>query len=159
AALRGSLVKKGATVEALAGIDTVAFDKTGTLTFGTPRLVEARPLHGLAETDVLRLAAIAEKYSGHPLGQSVVRAAHERGLLVADPDDFETLPGLGVRARTDGHEIVLGRGNLLAERGVPLSPDLQTRLNTLATAGRTVIPVAINTEVAGLLVLEDELRP
>jgi Cd2+/Zn2+-exporting ATPase len=118
-----------------------------------------RALNGLAETDVLRLAAIAEKYSEHPLGQSVVRAARERGLLVADPDDFETLPGLGVRARTDGHEIVLGRGTLPAERGMPLSPDLQTRLTTLATAWRTVIPVAINTEVAGLLVLEDELRP
>jgi Cd2+/Zn2+-exporting ATPase len=97
AALRGSLVKKGATVEALARVDTVAFDKT--------------------------------------------------------------LPGLGVRARTGGREIVLGRGHLLAERGVPLSPDLRTRLTTLATAGRTVIPVAVNAEVAGLLVLEDEVRP
>jgi Zn2+/Cd2+-exporting ATPase len=159
AALRGSLVKKGATVEALARVDTVAFDKTGTLTFGTPRLLETHPLNGLAETEVLRLAAIAEKYSEHPLGQSVVRAAQERGLLVADPEDFETLPGLGVRARTDGREIVLGRGHLLAERGVPVSPDLRTRLTTLATAGRTVIPVAVNTEVAGLLVLEDALRP
>ncbi len=61
AALRGSLVKKGATVEALAKIDTVAFDKTGTLTFGTPRLIELRPLNGLAESDLLRLAAVAEK--------------------------------------------------------------------------------------------------
>jgi Cd2+/Zn2+-exporting ATPase len=159
AALRGSLVKKGATVEALARIDTVAFDKTGTLTFGTPRLLQTYPLNGLAETDVLRLAAIAEKYSEHPLGRSVLRAAQERGLLVVDPEDFEALPGLGVRARTDGREIVLGRGHLLAERGVPLSPDLRTRLTTLATAGRTVIPVAVNAEVAGLLVLEDEVRP
>jgi Zn2+/Cd2+-exporting ATPase len=146
-------------VEALAGIDTVAFDKRGTLTFGTPRLVESHPLNGLAETDVLRLAAIAEKYSEHPLGQSLVRAAQERGLLVADPEDFETLPGLGVRTRTDGREIVLGRGHLLAERGVPVSPDLRTQLTTLATAGRTAIPVAVNAEVAGLLVLEDALRP
>jgi Cd2+/Zn2+-exporting ATPase len=137
----------------------VAFDKTGTLTFGTPRLLQTHPLNGLAETDVLRLAAIAEKYSEHPLGRSVVRAAQERGLGVTDPEDFETLPGLGVRALTDGREIVLGRGDLLAERGVPLSPDLRTRLTTLATAGRTVIPVAVNAEVAGLLVLEDEVRP
>ena len=159
AALRGSLVKKGATVEALARVDTVAFDKTGTLTFGTPRLLQTHPLNGLAETDVLCLAAIAEKYSEHPLGRSVVRAAQERGLLVADPEDFETLPGLGVRARTDGREIVLGRDTLLAERGIAFTPNIQARLTTLAAAGRTVIPVAVNREVAGLLVLEDEVRP
>jgi len=158
AALRGSLVKKGATVEALAKIDTVAFDKTGTLTFGTPRLIELRPLNGLAEGDLLRLAAVAEKYSEHPLGQSVVRAA-TRGLAVADPDDFETLPGLGVRAYTDGRDVVLGRDTLLAERGIVLAPDVRAGLTTLATAGRTVIPMAVNNQVAGLLVLEDELRP
>ena len=159
AALRGSLVKKGATVEALAKIDTVAFDKTGTLTFGTPRLIELRPLNGLTEADLLRLAAVAEKYSQHPLGQSVVRAAGQRGLAVVDPDDFETLPGLGVRARTDGREVVLGRDTLLAERGIALAPDVRAGLTTLATAGRTVIPMAVNNQVAGLLVLEDELRP
>ncbi len=159
AALRGSLVKKGATVEALAKIDTVAFDKTGTLTFGTPRLIELRPLNGLTEADLLRLAAVAEKYSEHPLGQSVMRAAGQRGLAVVDPDDFETLPGLGVRARTDGREVVLGRDTLLAERGIALAPDVRAGLTTLATAGRTVIPMAVNNQVAGLLVLEDELRP
>lgn len=159
AALRGSLVKKGSTVEALAKIDTVAFDKTGTLTYGMPRLVETCPLNGLGETDLLQLAAVAEKFSEHPLGQSVVRAAQEVGLAVADPDAFEPLPGLGVRARTGGRAVVLGRDTLLAKRGVALTPDVRTRLATLATAGRTVIPVAVDAEVAGLLVLEDGLRP
>jgi Cd2+/Zn2+-exporting ATPase len=159
AALRGSLIKKGATVEALAKVDTVAFDKTGTLTYGAPRLVETRSLHGLAEADILHLAAVAERYSEHPLGQAVVRAATARGLVVADADDFETLPGLGVRARMDGRDVVVGRDTLLAERGIALPPDIQARLTTLATAGRTVIPVAVNREVAGLLVLEDEVRP
>ena len=83
AALRGSLVKKGATIEALARVDTVAFDKTGTLTFGTPHLVEVVALDGLAEGELLRLAAGAEKFSEHPLGRTVVRAAEERGLAVA----------------------------------------------------------------------------
>jgi Cd2+/Zn2+-exporting ATPase len=72
AALRGSLVKKGATIESLARVDTVVFDKTGTLTLGQPRLIEARPLNGLAEADVLRLAAVAERFSEHPLGRAVV---------------------------------------------------------------------------------------
>jgi Cd2+/Zn2+-exporting ATPase len=95
AALRGSLVKKGATIEALANVDTVCFDKTGTLTFGQPRLVQAVALNGLREPDLLRIAAVAEKFSEHPLAEAVVRAAEEKGLTVPDPDRFERSPARG----------------------------------------------------------------
>ena len=159
AALRGSLVKKGATVEALAKIDTVVFDKTGTLTLGEPRLLEAVSLNGLKGDELLRLAAIAERFSEHPLGQAVVRAAEERGLGVADPDEFEPLPGLGVRARIDGSELVIGRTQLLVEHGIAVAAAARARVEDLASPGRTVIPVAVNRELAGLLVLEDGLRP
>lgn len=159
AALRGSLVKQGSTVEALSRVDTVAFDKTGTLTFGTPKLVEVHSLDGLDDTRILQLAAVAEKFSEHPLGQTVVRAAEARGLAVPDPDAFEALPGLGVRARSDGQELVLGRTQLLAEQGIAVSDDINARVAKLAVGGRTVIPVVINQDVAGLLILEDELRP
>ncbi len=118
AALRGSLVKKGATIEALAKVDTVAFDKTGTLTFGQPRLVSVVPLNGVAEGEVLRLAAVAEKFSEHPLG----------------------------------------RTQLLAAQGVAVSPVVATQATELAAPGRTVIPIAIDRQMAGLLVLEDALR-
>jgi Cd2+/Zn2+-exporting ATPase len=159
AALRGSLVKKGATIEALARVDTVAFDKTGTLTFGTPRLVEIVALDGLAEGELLGLAAGAEKFSEHPLGRTIVRAAGERGLAVADPDDFEALPGLGVRARLGGRVLTLGRTHLLAAHGVAVPAAVAAREATLAGAGRTVVPVAVDGRIAGLLVLEDALRP
>ena len=159
AALRGSLVKKGATVEALAKVDTVVFDKTGTLTFGQPRLVEAQPLNGLAEADVLHLAAVAERFSEHPLGRAVVRAAVERGLALADPEAFETLPGLGVRARVDGRELLLGRAELLAHEGVAVLPEVKRRATELAVDGQSVVLLARDQEVSGLLVLEDHLRP
>lgn len=159
AALRGSLVKKGATIEALARIDTVAFDKTGTLTFGAPRLLQAVPLDGVDETDILRLSATAEKFSEHPVGQAVVRAALEKGLAVPDPERFEALPGLGVRATTDGHQLLLGRAGLLADQGVQLPAGVEERAATLAGPGRTVVVVACSGEVAGLLVLEDAMRP
>ena len=159
AALRGSLVKKGATIESLAKIDTVAFDKTGTLTFGHPRLVATHPLNGIVEADLLQLAAIAEKFSEHPLGQSIVRAAEERGFSLSDPDHFEALPGLGVRAHTDGYELVLGRLPLLAEQGLVISDDVTRQITRLATDGRTVIPVAVDAQLAGLFVLEDAVRP
>lgn len=162
AALRGSLVKKGATVEALEKVNAVAFDKTGTLTTGRPRLSVIEPLgdfEGRTEADVLRLAAVAEKFSEHPLGRAVVEAAITQGLEVPDPSAFEVLPGLGVRARVCGSAIVLGRPRLLAENGVAVSPAATTRVAELAAAGRTVILVAEEGRTVGLLVLEDALRP
>jgi len=164
AALRGSLVKKGATIESLSKVDTVAFDKTGTLTYGTPRLVATVPLNGLATGEILRLAAVAEKFSEHPLARAVVQAAEAAGLPVADPEQFVALPGLGIQARTAGQEVLLGRPKLLAEQGVALTPALQAQMTDLARGGRTVIAVAAaaemaQREMAGLLVLEDTLRP
>jgi Cd2+/Zn2+-exporting ATPase len=159
AAMRGSLVKRGATVEALAKVETIAFDKTGTLTFGEPRLVEAIPLNGLGEAELLKLSAAAEKFSEHPIGRAVVRAAEERGLGVPDPEGFEALPGMGVRASTDGHRLLVGRPRSVAERGVSVGEEVQARAERLAAPGRTVILVASGEEAAGLLVLEDALRP
>ena len=160
AAMRGSLVKRGATVEALAKVDTVAFDKTGTLTLGEPRLGLVVPLNGLLrKAEVLRLSAVAEKFSEHPIGRAVVRAAGELGLRVPDPEEFETLPGMGVRASTDGHRLLLGRPRSLAERGVSVGEEVEARAENLAAPGCTVILVATGEEAAGLLVLEDALRP
>lgn len=158
AALRGSLVKKGATVEALAKVDTVVFDKTGTLTLGEPGMVEALPLNYMRKDDLLRLAAVAEKFSEHPFGRAVVRAAEAQNLLIPDPDEFETLPGLGVRARLDSQELLLGRQQMLSEQGVIVAHEVELRVAELAAPGRSVIVVATDGEVAGLLVLEDALR-
>ena len=158
AALRGSLVKKGATIEGLANVDTIAFDKTGTLTTGQPALVEARPLNAVPATDLLRLAAAAERFSEHPVGRAIVAATEEEQLSVPDPDGFEVLPGLGVMATVDGRDVLLGRPRLLIERGLAMSPEAQAGVESLASLGRTVIAVAIDHEVSGLLVFDDALR-
>jgi Zn2+/Cd2+-exporting ATPase len=159
AALRGSLVKKGATIEAMAKVTAVAFDKTGTLTFGQPKLTTIQPLGQLSETELLRLAAIAEKLSEHPLGRAVVQEALAREVVVPDPEEFTVLPGLGVRARIDDGEVVIGRPRLLSEQGITVEPDVAARATNLAAVGRTVILVAHNSQVVGMLVLEDTLRP
>lgn len=159
AALRGSLVKRGATIEALSRVDTVAFDKTGTLTIGQPRLLNVVALNGLSETEILRHAAVAEKFSEHPLGQAIVRSADERDIVLPDPETFATLPGLGVRARVEGHDLILGRTTILGEQGVVVTRDIERHGAELAAPGRSVIPIAIDGAVAGLLVLEDTLRP
>ncbi|HEX6605463.1 MAG TPA: cation-translocating P-type ATPase [Chloroflexia bacterium] len=159
AALRGSLVKKGATIEALSRVDAVAFDKTGTLTYGAPRLVMTIPLNGVAPLEILRLAAVAEKFSEHPLGRAVVQAAAGAGMAIPDPDDFQVLPGAGVRATLAGQPVLLGRPQLLSEHGVGMPVDLQTQANVFAAAGRTVVGVVAGRAPVGLLVLEDTLRP
>jgi len=159
AALRGSLIKKGATIEALAKVTAVAFDKTGTLTFGQPKLTTLDPLGQLTEPELLRLAAIAEKLSEHPLGRAVVQAALAREMVIADPEEFTVLPGLGVRACIEGDEVIIGRPRLLSEQGITIDPQVQTRARNLAEVGRTVILVAHNAQVVGMLVLEDTLRP
>jgi Cd2+/Zn2+-exporting ATPase len=159
AAMRGSLVKKGATVEAMAKVDTVAFDKTGTLTYGDPRLVEVIPLNGISEAEVLRLSATAEKFSEHPIGRAVVEAAEACGLEIPDPEGFEALPGLGVRANTDGYRLSLGRPEALAGQGVKVGGKVEERAVRLAAPGRTVVLLAESAEASGLLVFEDGMRP
>jgi Zn2+/Cd2+-exporting ATPase len=159
AALRGSLVKKGATIEALARVNTVAFDKTGTLTFGQPKLTTILPLGSIAEEELLVLCASAEKFSEHPVGRAIVQAAFKRGLSVPDPDAFSTLPGLGVQARVQQEELLLGRPKLLGEHGIDVDAEIQARVRNLATVGRTVILVARAGCVIGMLVLEDTVRP
>src|SRR6266702_1772711 len=159
AALRGSLVKKGATIEAMAKVTTVAFDKTGTLTFGQPRLTTIQPLGPMTETELLRLAATAENLSEHPLGRAVVQAALTREVTVPDPEEFTGLPGLGVRARIDDGEVIIGQPRLLSEQDITVNASVKARAKNLATVGRTVILVAQNKQIVGMLVLEDTLRP
>jgi Cu+-exporting ATPase len=84
-------------------IDTIVLDKTGTLTEGKPSVTSA------VDDEVLRLAASAERYSEHPLGKAIVEAARQRGLQLGDPTEFSAQTGHGVRARVDGHEVVVGR--------------------------------------------------
>lgn len=159
AALRGSLVKKGATIEAMAKVTAVAFDKTGTLTSGQPKLTTIQPLGEITENELLRLAAIAEKLSEHPLGRAVVQAALAREVIVPDPTAFTVLPGLGVRAHIEDGEVVIGRPRLLSEQGITIEPAVLARATNLAAVGRTVILVARNGQIVGMLVLEDTLRP
>lgn len=159
AALRGSLVKKGATIEALAKVNAVAFDKTGTLTEGRPKLTSVLPLNGIDEQDFLRLAAIAEKFSEHPLGRAIGQAAIARGLTVPDPEEFTVLPGLGVQAQIDGTKVILGRPRLLTEQGIAIDLSIDGRASNLAAVRRTVILAAQNGQVIGMLVLEDTVRP
>jgi Cd2+/Zn2+-exporting ATPase len=158
-ARRAVLIKGGIYFELAGRIDTLLVDKTGTLTFGRPRVVEVVAAPGHAEDEVLAAAAIAEKYSEHPLAKSVLALAAERRLVVPDPEDFKVQVGMGVTATQGGRDFIVGKVELLRERGCTVSPQLGDALAAQVECGRTVILVARGPEAIGLVAVADEVRP
>jgi len=155
AAGSGILVKGGAYLESLAKVDVLVFDKTGTLTIGRPRVIEIVPLagEGLDERHVLRLAAAADRRSGHPLAKAVVAYAGQAGIDVPEPTAFEVLRGRGVKATVEDMDVLVGNGALLLEHHIA-APDLRKE-----DEGRTVVFVATGGRVVGRIVIADEIRP
>jgi Cu2+-exporting ATPase len=161
------LVKDAATLERLAQVTAVVLDKTGTLTEGRPHLTDVVPAEGTTTDDLLRLVASAEGGSEHPLARAIVDGARERGLALAQPSDFQAIPGLGLQATVEGRALLAGNRKLLVERGV-LSPDgagqpsddpLTARAAELAAQGRTPMYVAVEGRPAGLVAVADTVKP
>jgi Cu+-exporting ATPase len=172
-AQEGVLVKDAAAVEVLERVNTVVVDKTGTLTEGRPKLVAILPLppgegrgEGISEDELLRLAASVEQSSEHPLAHAIVDAAKERNLQLVEPTDFESITGGGVAATVDGRRVVIGNEKLVKERGttqrVPGEErDDESRSSFLAarsSAGQTVMFIAIDGRVAGLIAVADPIK-
>ncbi len=118
AARMGAVIKGGLYIETLARVDTVAFDKTGTLTIGHPAVSEVVPAPGVSEAELLRVAAVCEAPSEHPLALAVLRRAEEAGIQPAEPTDFDYLPGKGVTVSYRGTPAVAGSRAFLLERGL-----------------------------------------
>jgi P-type Cu+ transporter len=150
-ARRGLLVKGGKYLELLARADVLLVDKTGTLTLGRPRLTDVVALNGLGSADVLALAASAEKYSEHPLAEALRAAAREQQLAVPEPEDFEALPGQGVRAGVGGRLVSVGR------RAAASAPEPAAA--ALEAEGKTTIYVTCDGLLVGVLAVADSLRP
>lgn len=157
-ARRAVLIKGGIFFEIAGRIDALVVDKTGTLTLGRPKVLEVISGDGVPENEVLRLAAIAEKYSEHPLARAVMALANERKIEVADPDKFRIEVGKGVEATHDGQEIVVGRDIFLRERMIAIPARIEQALKAQSDLGRTAILIAQNHEAVGLLSIADEIR-
>jgi Cd2+/Zn2+-exporting ATPase len=157
-ARRAVLVKGGIFLELAGKLDTLLVDKTGTFTLGRPRVVEVVPLEGKSEDEVLRLAAIAEKYSEHPLARSVMALARERNIVVPDPDEFRIEIGMGITAKSGNRQILVGKEDFLRDKGVSIIQETRRPISDLAERGRTVILVANDMKVVGLIAIADEIR-
>jgi Cu+-exporting ATPase len=154
AARLGFLFQGGEVLERLERVDTIVFDKTGTLTEGRPEVFTFEPVAPFKELEALSLAAALEQASEHPLGAAVVRHARARGAKIPPADRFTSLPGLGAEAEINGHQVLAGRRELLAARGIEAPEE-----STHAAAGRTVLWFAVDGKPAALCAVADVVRP
>ena len=159
-ARRGILVKGGTHIESMASLNTVAFDKTGTLTESQPTVSRVIPCaHGYTEERILSLAARAEIHSQHPLAIAIVSRAGLTRSDVEDGSEFELLQGLGVRARWEEHEVLVGSARLLQEFGVDLSPENGNLFDSQIGHAETVAYVAHQRRLVGLIAISVQVRP
>lgn len=157
----GFLVREGDALERLSQVTRIAFDKTGTLTFGQPHVVDVQCLEEDSSPEQLYAwAAGAELRSEHPLGKAIVRCySEERQAQPPQPEEFQMLPGRGVKAVVQGQEILAGNPELLSEEGVSLSEDIRQAAAKHLSQGCTVVYLAVSGRTAGFLALADTLRP
>jgi Cu+-exporting ATPase len=153
----GVLIRDAEALEVLEKADTLVVDKTGTLTEGKPGLLGAEPMGEFAAQEVLRLAAGLERASEHPLASAIVQGAEARTIPIPDVQDFQSVTGKGVIGTVEGRKILLGNAALMQEHGLD-SGSLQARLDALRREGQTVLLVAVDGKLAGLIGVIDPIR-
>ena len=158
AAQAGILIRDAEVLERMEKIDTLVVDKTGTLTQGKPKVVAVVPSPNFEEAALIRLAASIERASEHPLAAAIVAAANERGIELLPVDGFESPAGKGARGTVEGRRVALGNAVFFAELGVPTDP-LNARAESLRADGATVVFVALDGALAGLIAVADPIKP
>lgn len=152
----GILIKGGDYLEKTREIKAIVFDKTGTLTRGE---IVVKEIYGKSEKDeILRTAASLEKLSEHPIGEAIVSRADERGLVLDDVEEFESLAGRGVKGRIEGNDIIIGTERLLKDMGIEVEGSLKQRSNELFDIGLTLAFVSVNGVVEGIIAVADEVK-
>jgi P-type Cu+ transporter len=156
-ATNGVLFRDAAAIEKLREVNTLIVDKTGTLTEGRPSFERALGSAGFGEDEVLRLAASLDQGSEHPLAAAIVSAARERGLALDKPEQFDSESGISVRGIVAGRSLALGNATLMQQLGVDVSP-LAIDAEALRTQGASVMHLAVDQQLAGLLAVSDPVK-
>lgn len=152
----GVLIKGGEALETAYKVETIVFDKTGTITEGKPKVTNIIT-KGISETEILALAASAEKGSEHPLGEAIVKAAEEKNIKLKEIEDFKAIPGHGIEVKIENSIILLGNKKLMVERGIDLG-DLQNKSNQLAEEGKTPMFLSADNEIKGIVAVADTVK-
>ncbi|RUW16623.1 HAD family hydrolase, partial [Mesorhizobium sp. M1A.F.Ca.IN.020.06.1.1] len=150
-------IKEAAALERFASVDTLIVDKTGTLTEGRPRLTDVVAAEGIAENELLALAATLEKGSEHPLAEAIVEGAAERGAKLAGAENFEAITGKGVAGTVSGRKVALGNAAMMADLGVDTAP-VSASAEALQAEGKTAMFVAVGGKLAGLVAVADPVK-
>jgi P-type Cu+ transporter len=153
----GILIKSGEALEAIQKLQTIIFDKTGTLTKGEPEVTDINPTDSFTEERLLQLAAVAEKNSEHPLGAAITKKAAQRNLKLDEPELFNALPGYGVEVECRGSKILLGNRKLMGVNNIGTG-NLEEKMKNLEEEGKTVMLLAVDGQVAGLIAVADTLK-
>ncbi|MDO9514714.1 MAG: heavy metal translocating P-type ATPase [Syntrophales bacterium] len=157
AATMGVLFRNAEAIETLRKVDTLVVDKTGTLTVGKPKLTGVVPAAGIEETELLKLAASLEKGSEHPLAAAIVDGALARNINPTDAKDFNSHTGKGVSGQVDGHATLLGNRKLLDDFSIDAEA-LAPKAQEMRAEGQTVMFVAVDGTLAGLLAVSDPIK-
>jgi P-type Cu+ transporter len=157
-ATHGVLFRDASAIENLRKIDTLIIDKTGTLTVGRPAFDRVVAAPGFEADEVLRLAASLDQGSEHPLAETIVRAAREKGMKLDKAENFESGSGIGVRGQVGGRQLALGNTTLMQQLGVSVAP-LMPQAEALRAEGASVMQMAVDGQLIGLLVVSDPIKP
>jgi len=155
----GILIRGGEVLERAEKLSTVIFDKTGTLTRGEPSVTDVVALTNRPEDEILRLAAAVEAGSEHPLGEAIVQAAKNQMLDIPKVNNFEAIPGHGIRGEVNSDRILLGNRRLFQQQGYTVSPEIERLLTQLELDGKTAMLVGCNGLLMGIVAVADTLKP
>ncbi len=153
----GILIRGAEYLEKAEKLNVVVFDKTGTLTKGEPEVTEIVPVNGVSETEIIQLAAIAEKGSEHPLAEAILKRANMMGLAIPDAESFEAIPGHGVKAKLNGREILIGNRRLMKDFDIEIE-NKEAMISALEEKGNTVMILAQDRRIIGLIAVADTLK-
>ncbi|MFC1952818.1 heavy metal translocating P-type ATPase [Chloroflexota bacterium] len=154
----GVLIRSGEALETAHKIKTIILDKTGTLTRGQPVVTDIVAISDFREDELLKMAASAERGSEHPLGESIVNSAREKGLILSDTTEFNAIPGQGIKARVEGHQMLLGNLKFMQEHKIFLD-DLEKKADQFSIEGKTPMFLGIDGKAGGIIAVADTLKP
>jgi Cu+-exporting ATPase len=153
----GILFRSGEALERAGALTTIVLDKTGTITRGEPVVTDVVASPGWTDSEILRLAASAERGSEHPLGQAIVAAATERGIASEMPERFEAVAGQGIVAQVSGRQVLLGSERILDLKGMAVE-SIRPSLSRLHAEAKTAVALAVDGQVVGALGIADTVK-
>lgn len=156
-AKRGILIKSSAALEEAGHVGVVLLDKTGTITNGKPKVVDIQVFNDYSKEEVLKIAASIEKHSEHPLGKAIVEEAENQECDVLPIEQFQSISGMGIQGIVDGKEVLLGNHLLLQNQGIVVD-EYNAVIDGVASKGQTAMFVAIQKQVAGIIVVADTIK-